>query len=646
MEPFPVLCETCGAKLKVRDPAAVGQIHACPKCDSMVMVAAPASWTNDVQSSAAAAVPTPAPPEGETLVPSDFAAEVDDLLATATEPNTANASPDTDLTYDQPPAEEQVAEAAPTSAGLSQTGLMVWGVAGSVAFFSLGLLAAAWWTGNPDVPAQAVVAGDTSTSESEVQGSSTDEPTATDSPMEQVEVSKPVVETTIEEPAAEDAPVIASLPELPPVASEVVSDAVDEEEELASAPHLMPLDPLSVDSANLDLLLIPDRATTPQPQPPAIQEEQTAASTPAIPDIAPAAPKLRFEPGSASPGPTFAEGLAEGELTSRLEVRLPAVAWRQAPFCQAAAELSQLSSVPITIDPFVLRMAAIRATQPVSLEQSNASVHELASAIANAVRLELIRTPGGLAFEKSKSDGWRTVTYNVDDLVRGQDATGLVTLIREFATPDAWASNRAIIESVGSEIEVNQQLVVHYKILLFCERLRMARRLTPRSKYPAKLIDVEPRLAELSNKLGRSTTFAFVGWTPLTEVFDHWQQSSNVVMLADWQRLADLDVRPQSTMSGSVNNVTWSAALDACLTPLGVAWTPVDGNTLQITTSDAANATTWVEFYAKAKAEAVRERVEARCDVDDLTTFKLAGDDSGRFVIVRGNRAVHEVAQP
>ena len=646
MEPFPVLCETCGAKLKVRDPAAVGQIHACPKCDSMVMVAAPASWTNDVQNSVAAGDPTPAPTVGETLAPTDFAAEVDDLLATAAESNTANASHDIDLPYDQPPAEGQVAEAAPASAGLSQTGLMVWGIAGSVAFFSLGLLAAAWWTGDPDVPAQAVVAGETSTSESDVQSNSTDEPTATDSPIEQVEVSKPVVETTIEGPSAEDAPVIASLPELPPVAPEVLSNVVDEEEEFAPAPLLVPLDPLSVDSANLDLLLIPDRATTPQPQPPSIQEEQIAASTPSIPDIAPAAPKLRFEPGSASPGPTFAEGFAEGELTSRLEVKLPAVAWRQAPFCQAAAELSQLSGVPITIDPFVLRMAAIRATRPISVERSNASVHELVSAIANAVRLELVRTPSGLAFEKSKSDAWRSVTYNVDDLVRGQDATGLVTLIREFATPDEWASNRATIESVGSEIEINQQLVVHYKILLFCERLRMARGLSPRSKYPAKLIDVEPRLAKLSRRLGQSTTFAFVGWTPLTEVFDHWQQSSNVVMLVDWQRLADVDLRPQSTMSGSVNNVTWSAALDDCLTPLGLAWTSVDSNTLQITTSDSANATTWVEFYAKAAAAAVRERVEAHCDADDLTTFKLASDDSGRFVIVRGNRAVHQAAQP
>ena len=41
MEPFSILCTTCQARLRVRDESAVGQILACPKCGSMVMVHAP-----------------------------------------------------------------------------------------------------------------------------------------------------------------------------------------------------------------------------------------------------------------------------------------------------------------------------------------------------------------------------------------------------------------------------------------------------------------------------------------------------------------------------------------------------------------------------------------------------------------------------
>lgn len=42
MKPFTIQCTTCQAKLKVRDESAVGQILACPKCGSMVLVEAPA----------------------------------------------------------------------------------------------------------------------------------------------------------------------------------------------------------------------------------------------------------------------------------------------------------------------------------------------------------------------------------------------------------------------------------------------------------------------------------------------------------------------------------------------------------------------------------------------------------------------------
>ncbi len=44
MELFAICCTTCQARLKVRDTAAIGKILACPKCGSMVQVAAPAGW--------------------------------------------------------------------------------------------------------------------------------------------------------------------------------------------------------------------------------------------------------------------------------------------------------------------------------------------------------------------------------------------------------------------------------------------------------------------------------------------------------------------------------------------------------------------------------------------------------------------------
>jgi hypothetical protein len=44
VEPFFLRCETCQARLRVRDERFLGQIQSCPKCGSMVQIIAPAGW--------------------------------------------------------------------------------------------------------------------------------------------------------------------------------------------------------------------------------------------------------------------------------------------------------------------------------------------------------------------------------------------------------------------------------------------------------------------------------------------------------------------------------------------------------------------------------------------------------------------------
>jgi hypothetical protein len=41
VQPFRIICETCHARLKVSSASAIGEIHACPKCGSMVEVRPP-----------------------------------------------------------------------------------------------------------------------------------------------------------------------------------------------------------------------------------------------------------------------------------------------------------------------------------------------------------------------------------------------------------------------------------------------------------------------------------------------------------------------------------------------------------------------------------------------------------------------------
>ena len=66
MELFAICCTTCNARLKVRDAAAIGKILACPKCGSMVQVAAPAGWVPPAPDAAAGGTPDPGGGDGSS----------------------------------------------------------------------------------------------------------------------------------------------------------------------------------------------------------------------------------------------------------------------------------------------------------------------------------------------------------------------------------------------------------------------------------------------------------------------------------------------------------------------------------------------------------------------------------------------------
>jgi hypothetical protein len=64
MELFSITCTTCQARLKVRELSAIGEILACPKCQSMVQVLPPAGWRPPARP------PAPRTPEEQAAIAS------------------------------------------------------------------------------------------------------------------------------------------------------------------------------------------------------------------------------------------------------------------------------------------------------------------------------------------------------------------------------------------------------------------------------------------------------------------------------------------------------------------------------------------------------------------------------------------------
>lgn len=106
MELFAITCTTCKSRLKVRDPAAIGQILSCPKCGGMVMVKPPPAFSEATEQKSdlptATEVESPTFRFGETPASSAFDL-LDELLSDAP-PRVQTPRPPTPQEPPPPPA--------------------------------------------------------------------------------------------------------------------------------------------------------------------------------------------------------------------------------------------------------------------------------------------------------------------------------------------------------------------------------------------------------------------------------------------------------------------------------------------------------------------------------------------------------------
>jgi len=182
----------------------------------------------------------------------------------------------------------------------------------------------------------------------------------------------------------------------------------------------------------------------------------------------------------------------------------------------------------------------------------------------------------------------------------------------------------------GTTLHIDQSLTVRRDALIFCERLRLARHLSLRSKYPSELLSIESPYKQLAGMLGKSTTFTFLPGTRLAEVVRQWQDTLGLSVLVDWAALRDLDFGPASTLMCSANDRPWGESLDGVLTPLGLGWWAVDAKTIQITTRDALEHLERVEFYAAPKAlgDATPSAAALTADVQQRIADRFAKETS------------------
>lgn len=334
------------------------------------------------------------------------------------------------------------------------------------------------------------------------------------------------------------------------------------------------------------------------------------------------------------------------DVESRLADPIAAINFEQIPLINFVRFVSRMTNMPISLNPEALDQADVSPSTPISVKLQNASVEKmLASALiphglgirttTRGVRIDIPQTLNGQP---------RTTRLACDDLVSNdKELADLAYLLVNLVEPGSWktAGGEGQYRLEGKTIIVSQHESALFASILFLERLRVARGLSPRSNYAKRLFTLDTRHQQLAPKLQQNIAAQFVVPTPIDQLVEHLERQASVSILCDWESLATDGVSPESLASLSALQVPLEKALDDLCAELTVTWRPTSGGAIQLMGSQDYAQLPFLEFYPAEKfaqdrpaAAALIKRAETK--LEDLPRHKagriLYDPKSGHFL--------------
>ena len=317
------------------------------------------------------------------------------------------------------------------------------------------------------------------------------------------------------------------------------------------------------------------------------------------------------EPAADTAGrePQVADEAAEQRdqlVIERLAMPLPAVEIEAAPLSDFVELVAQLTALEITLDLDAILGVGVSADQPVSVQLTETTIAETLSAALDPLGLAYI-VQGGHVVVTSPAAGnaqRRQVRYRVDDLVGdAPDALQkLAELVRTLVEPAAWtdAGGEADLDARDSSFIVTANDGVHRELLFFCEKLRVARGVAPRSQFDPRLFDLASRTSQAAEVLLAPVVANFPQPTPLDTIAARLQRESGANILIDGLALADAGLSSATETTLAADQVPLATALNALGAPLDLTYRIVGRRTLELSTPAVTAARMEIELYPVA----------------------------------------------
>lgn len=294
---------------------------------------------------------------------------------------------------------------------------------------------------------------------------------------------------------------------------------------------------------------------------------------------------------------------ARVDVAAKWAVPLHGIELSDMPLMKVLDFFSSLSTVPVTLDADAMGRFGVGPQDKISLQLGETTIGNALQAAAAQRGLTVLVDAGVciVTSPKEHHETLRKVRYTVSDLA-GEDQASVAlfaALVERFVAPESWRSSggQGTIEPERGAMTLVQTDDVHRQMLVFCERLRLARGKPLRSREAPEHFTLVTKLDQARKLLDRPVTATFSEPTPLGGILASIAKSAQCTILIDRAALAAAETsdRVESTLSAVKEPL--DGVLAALLRPLGLTYRVIDANLLQVTSKEAAEERLDVEFH-------------------------------------------------
>ena len=217
-------------------------------------------------------------------------------------------------------------------------------------------------------------------------------------------------------------------------------------------------------------------------------------------------------------------------VVARLADPIPGFESRGLALADFLALVSQVSTIPITVDADAVLELGQSPAAPVQVRLNNTTVADALETALDPLRLGYQVRDGQLIVGYPPQESMRKVKYAVADLVTGDPQTlaDLAALVRRMIAPESWqaAGGKATMVAENGVLLIEQTESAHAQVLTFCEKLRVARGLPLKSRFDPSRFVLNTRRDKAHELLHRPITANFLEPQPLSNVVKWLQQST------------------------------------------------------------------------------------------------------------------------